>query len=229
MKKLIWKRLNKTKLMGRFLQTIPFLRAVILNGSLAFGKSKESSDIDLLIIAKSKRIFTVRFFVNFIGIVSGQKRSKDEKKSHAGKFCFNYFLTDNYLKIPTGRGEEMDKYCAENYSKSMLVWGDEKLFNKFFETNQELFDLYSCHSRPDRESGKLSYYFVDTCLHRTDRRKAEFNICEKILSGKFGDWLEQKFKQYQINKIESDPRTQKYPDLIIYNDHELRFHPPKNV
>ena len=52
-------------------------------------------------------------------------------------------------------------------------------------------------------------------------------LSEVFLSGRFGDWLERKLKSIQIKKIESDPRTKKYPLLIVYNDRELRFHPPK--
>lgn len=43
----------------------------------------------------------------------------------------------------------------------------------------------------------------------------------------FVDRIENILRRYQIRLIESDPRTALYPKQIIYNDLELRFHPPK--
>jgi len=243
MEKLIQKRINKTKSFAGLLQTAPFVSAIILNGSLAIGNIKESSDIDLLIITKKGRIFTTRFFVNLIGILTGQKRPKNEKKSHAGKFCFNYFTTEDYLKIPMGRGEKIDKYCAENYSKSILISGDQQLFKRFFEVNKELFTKHCSviarsrsneaiyHERlPRLDSSSKSMAPTSPSYEghgRDDRHLIIRKILESILITKFGDWLEKRLKTYQIAKIESDSRTQQYPNLITYNDRELRFHPPK--
>lgn len=230
------KRLRKTKLMAQFLQLVPFIRAILLNGSLAQGKSNERSDIDLLIIVKRGRLFTARLFTLVLAFLTGQKRSKDENTPHAGKFCFNYFLADNYLKIPTGRGKETDQYCADNYSKSVLVWGDAKLFRKFFEVNSALFKLAtSSHPSPCKGEGEeVIPLLAKERLGEVLIAVSDSNLLttiqsckEKILSGKFGDWFEQRAKNFQIKMIERDPRTQKYPSLIVYNNKEARFHPPK--
>ncbi len=207
---LIKKRLSKTHKVGKILMLLPFIRCVILNGSLASGNHKKSSDIDILIIAKTGRIFSARFFVNFFTTIFRIKRSKDEAKDHSGKFCFNYFLTEDFLKIPTGRGEEMDRYCADNYSQSQFIAGDIKLFQKFIRANKKLFNTYDCH--PEFISGSQNKHGV-TIIR---------SIFEFILTL----WFEEKVKKYQIKKIESDPRTKEYPNLIVYSDKELRFHPP---
>jgi hypothetical protein len=52
-------------------------------------------------------------------------------------------------------------------------------------------------------------------------------IWETILRGRFGDLVESKLKSMQVRRIESSPMTKKYPELIVYNDKEMRFHPPK--
>jgi predicted nucleotidyltransferase len=219
------KYLKRTVRFSGILQCVPFLRAIILNGSLAGGNIKESSDIDLLIIARSGRIYTTRFFVNLLGNLLGEKRSKNEEKSHAGKFCFNYFLTDGYLKIPTGRGEKMDKYCAMNYSRSVLLWGDDKLFDKFLAINSDLFAKFGCFSSLN-DSKELEYYFpARSITFLLFIRKMQ----EIVFGGMFGNWIERRLKHLQIKMIESDPRTSKFPSLIVYNDQEARFHPPKNL
>jgi predicted nucleotidyltransferase len=205
--------------MAKLLQLVPFIRCVILNGSMAEDKIKRSSDIDLLIITKRRRIFTCRTAVLFWAYVSGLKRSADEKESHAGRFCFNYFLTDNFLTIPHNRGEKMDHYCAENYSKSKLIWGNEEIFTKYMTTNLVWMKKYlpqvSLHGADPLYVGNIKLFIW----------KAK--ILEYILRSSFGDWIERILKNIQVKKIERDPRAKKYPQLIVFSDKELRFHPPK--
>ncbi|MFA4995804.1 MAG: nucleotidyltransferase domain-containing protein [Patescibacteria group bacterium] len=227
-KELLNKRLSQAKIIGRTIARLPFVRCVILNGSLAQGKSKKSSDIDILIIAKDGRIFTARFFINIFALLFGIKRSKDESKGHAGKFCFNYFLTESYLKIPTGRGEKIDKYCAENYSASKFIAGDGGLFEEFLRANEELFEKYNCKQKlSSRHFASPPARWVkqsERSYRKQNRRFLTLFEMTSIISNR----LEKLLKSYQIKKIESDPRTKKYPDLIVYNDRELRFHPPKS-
>lgn len=217
---LVYKRLIKVRMMAYLLQAVPFLRCLILNGSLAEGRARPDSDIDILIIAADGRIYTVRFLVNLLAIITFQKRSKDEAKNHAGKFCFNYFMTTSYLKIPVGRGGAMDQYCAYNYSHSRLITGNREVFKEFLIENQPLFSLVisGIATPPENYRGARNDLIM--------RMVARF--CELWLSGIFGDWLERRLKNWQVERIEHDARTRRYPDLIVYNDRELRFHPPKS-
>ena len=217
---LVRRRLFKARFISRAIACLPFVRCVILNGSLASGEHKKSSDIDILIIAEDERIFTARFFVNILAIILGIKRSSDRGKPHAGKFCFNYFLTASFLKIPTGRGTEMDRYCAQNYSKSQFIAGDIELFKKFMRTNKKLFEKYNC--KITNNKSQISNKILNS----------KFQILNSVKGGLeyfLTDRFEILVKNYQVRRIESDPRTKKYPSLIVYNDRELRFHPPRVV
>jgi hypothetical protein len=211
------KRYKRCAHWSRIIISLPFTRAIILNGSLATGTSKRTSDIDLLIIAKTGRIFTARFFVNVLGTLTFIKRTSSESSSHANLFCFNYFMTENYLKIPVGRGKKVDDYCAENYSKSVLVAGDCDLFDRFMRENSALFG-----KRALTNPKKFDIYFNDKNSVNQIKRFAEF-----VFNGKLGDVLERALKTFQKRLIELDERTKKYPEFIVYNDDELRFHPPK--
>lgn len=243
LQKLYLHRLNNLRIMVCLLNFAPFIRCIILNGSVASGRIKTSSDIDLLIIAKSRRIFTCRAAVLFWAYISGLKRSSVRKKGHVGRFCFNYFLTDNFLTIPHDRGEKVDKYCAENYSKSILVWGDRKLFNKYMRINLVWMKKFlssfrhpvlACPERGRRDTGSPPTGEAGTNSSGSISRfptksgmTASASIIEKILSGRFGDWVERVVKNIQVRKINKDPKVKNYPQLIVVNDRELRFHPPQ--
>lgn len=229
-KNLINARALKTKKMAKVFQFVPFIKCLILNGSLAEGKSKRSSDIDFLIIAKTNRIFTVRFFTGVIGAALGVKRSSRENTNHAGKFCFNYYLTEDFLEIPHDREEEVNLYCAKNYSASILIWGDRQIFNEYYKVNYAWMEKYLHTSKFKFADGfPLKDNFVSKQFPVNNIRGRQIGRrWEKVLSGKFGDWLELQTKRFQIFLIERDKRTWSYPEYIVYNDRELRFHPPKN-
>lgn len=215
--KIYRRRLNKTKILSFFLVRLPFIRCVILNGSMATGEIKKSSDIDLLIIARKGRIFTARFLAVLLVLLAGQKRLNG-RAEHSGKFCLNYFLTDYSLIIPHNRSGEINKYCALNYSNSVLVAGDVEIFKNFVHQNIGWMARYT-------ENYQFSIF--DFQKHLTPSTYFLKPLVEMFLSGWLGDQLEGLFKNIQITKINKDPRTQKYPDLIVVNDRELRFHPPK--
>ena len=261
-------RLRNLRLMVKLLCFAPFVRCVILNGSMAgdllchlkpaemAGEGsqyldgeilrrkapqndrknwiiKPSSDIDILIIAKSGRIYTCRAAVLFWAGLSGLKRSSRSEKTHAGRFCFNYFLTENFLEIPHNRGEKVDKYCAENYSKSVLLWGDQKLFERFMSINLKWMRKYiNVTKRPqnyftERAQKKENSQFVFSRNLYIRSRKELQKIIEIILSKRFGNWLEYTLRNIQIKRIKKDPASKKYPKFIVFNDRELRFHHPK--
>lgn len=217
-KNLVQNRLAKTDKIGKIICQLPFVRCVILNGSLASGTHKQESDIDILIIAKDGHVFTARFFVNLLATIFRIKRSKNDSKGHAGKFCFNYFLTESYLTI--NYPKEREEYCAHNYSKSRFVAGDIKCYEMFMTTNDRLFKKHNCH--PERSEGSISSKILQSPRRPQNDKK-------KLLKYFFVDWFEKWAKNYQIKKIESDPRTKKYPDHIVYNNKELRFHPSKKT
>jgi len=218
------KRLMKLKRYCTLLQALPFIRAIVLNGSLAIGPAQKTSDIDLLVITQSQRIFTARFLVNSVLTLSRQKRPSNENKAHSGKFCPNYFLNESFLKIPTGRSPSIDLYCANNYSRAILITGEQTLFSRFKKINNELFNKADGLSQGElKHQRKLKVFFP--VKERAFVQIAK-HFLERILAGWFGDRVEKKLKLWQIRKIEKDSRTRKYPNLIVFNDDELRFHPP---
>lgn len=228
MDKLNRKRMIRAKRTSARLARLPFVQAVILNGSLAIGQSKPSSDIDILIIARDGRIFTARFLVLLYAIIFNIKRSSNREKPHSGKYCFNYFLTESFLTIPVGRSDKIDRYCAENYSRSIFMAGDIDHFNNFMAENRE---LYKQAAGSRQSAVNLNPPNANRSIEpepfspggSEDKPQTAY----RLLLTDFGDWLELKLKNFQIKKIKSDPITARYPDLIVFNDHELRFHPPK--
>ncbi len=219
MNNIVKKRLRQAKIVSTLIIAMPFTRCVILNGSLAQGKSKINSDIDILVICKFGKLYLARIFTIFVVWLTGLKRSSDEEKDHSGKICLNYYLTDNFLIIPHDRDEDTNKYCAQNYSQAIFLAGDGKIFNSFMEINIAWMKNYLENLEPR---------ILD--LKQKNKRRGMNRLkqlLEKVLSGKSGQWLEIKSKQLQIKRINRDSRIPDYPNFIVANDYEIRLHPPR--
>lgn len=227
---LLKKRIRVAKIISTLLVGVPFVRCVVLNGSLAQGVSKKNSDIDFLVICKSGKIFTARFLSTFLVWLTALKRSSNESKYHGGKICLNYYLTDEYLIIPHNRKDDINRYCAENYSKSRFLAGDVELFEKFMKANDKWMKKYfQITSHKEQEINKSQTVVIArSSLNMQLNNLRIQQLFETLLSGNFGNRVESWLKRIQLDRINRDPRTKKYPDLIAANDKEMRFHPPKN-
>ncbi len=57
---------------------LPFVRAVILTGSVAYGDVKNNDDLDFLLITKENRVYITRFLVYMLAMILGKKRRVDK-------------------------------------------------------------------------------------------------------------------------------------------------------
>ena len=125
-KKLADQKWKKAKKIFWIMQITPFMKMVLVSGSLAMGNSKNESDIDLIITAKKGRIWTVRTFVTLLTSVLGVRRYGDKTRN---KICLDHYITDKSLKIPF---ESL--YNAQSYVHLVNVYNseeDKKIFREF--------------------------------------------------------------------------------------------------
>ncbi|MDD5430934.1 MAG: hypothetical protein PHP03_01795 [Candidatus Pacebacteria bacterium] len=191
------------------LRFIPFVDFVLTAGSLATGEVHNNSDFDVIVGVKPGRIFTVRFccFMAF-GLLGWRKKKNDTEKSGSDKICFNHFISPAAYRL----SEPHNEYWKNLYSSLVPVFGNQETIQKFFNAN--------------------SYWMGKRRIYQKDSRliyeKGNFiaGLREKLLSGRFGNWLERIFKQVQIRKNKMNlSQENTYRPRIILNDNELEFHP----
>ena len=211
-KKLADQKWKKIKKIFWIMQITPFMKMVLVSGSLALGNSKDESDIDLIIISKEKRIWSVRTFVTLLTFILGVRRHSNVTKN---KICLNHYITDESLKIPF---ESL--YNAQSYLHLINVYNskeDKKLFRKFQEENKWI----------RKYAG--NYELTELGGFRSIKRSKILNSISKfsefILAGKVGDYLENALSKIQSNKIKKDPLYKKSGGRITINDDQLEFHP----
>lgn len=202
-----WKKARK---FIKWTRVIPFIKMVAVSGSLAMDNVKEESDIDLLIVAKNKRIWTVRFLVTLFFQIIGKRRHGSKTKN---RFCLNHYITDQSLKI-----NFPSLYNAQTYAHLVLLLEIEKdLYYKFQQENFWINDY-------------LAFYNLQKI---DNQRKIKINpllrfiakVQELILSTFIGLISEKILEFFQKEHIKFHPLKNQKGGRITANNNQLEFHP----
>jgi len=223
------KKWEKARKAVKWLQLIPYIRLVFGSGSLALNNTNQESDLDVLIITRHGRVWTSRFLavvlLGFLGL--GRKR---HERIAPDKLCLNHFITDKSLHIP-----RKSIYTAQLYARLVPILIDgQELINEFCEANSWIKEyiagwpecLKTLNSKLEILN-KLPTPSKQLRLRRPGKtQNSKFKTFgEKILDTKFGDWLENILRKYQLRRINSYHLTYKPGGRVKADDESLEFHP----
>ncbi|MFA6973505.1 MAG: nucleotidyltransferase domain-containing protein [Parcubacteria group bacterium] len=198
-------KIKKLVKIGKWLRFVPFVRMLAVTGSLAMKNAEPGSDLDLLVVLRHGKIFTGRFLVTALLQLLGKRRHGVKINNRA---CLNYFVTDKSLEISL-----KDVFSASEYSFMLPIFGWHN-FQKFQRHNEWL-KKYKPNFQPD---ALPNLKFIHESFYSWRLRQ----LGELIFSFNF---LENKLKQWQLQKIEKNPKTHQNESLIIANDEMLIFLP----
>jgi len=203
-----WKKFLR---IAKWFQAVPYLRAILASGSLAINNTDKNSDFDVLVMAKSGRLYTCRIFLCLVASLFGARRTRYEK-SAPDKFCFNHYITDGNMNI---KYESL--YNAQTYANLKPVLERNGVFGRFYNENIWL-NKYVYNFKPAEE-------FV---LRKVSQNFFLSGICkagEFVLNSALGDKIENWAKKYQQKRIKNNPATYEPGGRVVFNDNELEFHP----
>lgn len=209
-KKLTDEKFRKSRWILKFISCLPFTRLIMASGTMALGNPYNDSDIDLLVVAKSGRIWTARAIITFFAIIFGKYRHSGKTQN---RLCLNHYITEKSLAIDFG-----NLYKAQEYLNLIPISGNLKIYNDFLAANRDWMENYVYLNKlanaqnlrfisQSKISLKIKYFF------------------ERLLAGKFGDWLEKYFKKVQTFFIQKNPLSSQAKGRLRYTDDNLVFHP----
>lgn len=202
-----WKRLLR---LAQWLQLVPYTRGLLASGSMALNNTDEESDFDILTIAHTGRLYTVRLLLSMMAWLMGSLRVKGD--IHApDKFCFNHYITDRALKIPFP-----SLYTAQTYQQLKPLWIQDETWSEFLVVNSWM-QQYLLHIKPHRWQGRS--------LSSSSWRLWIGHTFEFILNSALGDWIEKRVQTYQQKRIAENPLTGAPGGRVIFSDTQLEFHP----
>jgi hypothetical protein len=147
---------------GRLLFSFPFIRAVMISGSLSKNYMDEDSDVDFFVITEPGRLWVSRLFVALFKRIF-------LLNSHR-YFCVNYYIDHQDLEI-----EEKNIFTATELATLIPVSGTG-YYSKLIEKNQWIREFFPNHS----------------CVPAGERPEAPsiFKRITERLIDPFGDWLD---------------------------------------
>lgn len=202
----MWQRVERF----RFLFALcPYVRMAAVCNTLAYGNVKETSDIDLFIIAKNGRLATARFFMKIFTHLFG---ARVHHEKIAGRFCLSFFVTERALNLEPLAKHNFDPHLAYFVATAVPIFG-ESAYRDWLKANEEW----------------VGRYFKRTLLPRTARLKENFIarglrfFLESFLF-LFGNRLENFLYEWQMKR--DGERHKKIPHSkgIVINRNIFKFH-----
>jgi hypothetical protein len=126
------KKLEIAKKASKILSFIPSVKFVGVTGSLAMSNSSEESDIDLLVITGSGKLWTSRLLAYLFVAFSGIQTRRPFDKNQKDKLCLNMWLDESDLVWRSPR----NVYTAHEIGQILPLVNKNRTYEKFLEKNK---------------------------------------------------------------------------------------------
>lgn len=162
--KLAEKKINSAYRMTKFIAKFPYVRGIMLSGSISKGYMEKNSDVDYFIITNPNRLWVTRLLLMLFKKIFLLNSKK--------VFCINYFVDSETLEI-----EEKNIFTATELATLIPTYGSE-LYNQLYSRNMWIRDFYP--NFPKRETVRIVE--PDKSILKT--------FFEMLLNNSIGDWLD---------------------------------------
>ncbi len=193
----------------------PGVEMIAICNNLAFLVAKESSDIDLLVVTKSGRIWQTRFFL--AAFLQVFKKRTTPKSNDKEKFCLSFFLSSDHLDLAAIVLEEDDIYLQYWMASLMPVYDPMNKKQALLKKNHALAHRVVRDTRVKEEAFlKVN----DTSLLF---RLLEFFTNQTSWAP---EWLEAKTKAWQEKHFTPEIKNalKEKNSHVIANEQMLKFH-----
>ena len=158
------KRLKTARRVSSLISRFPFIRGILLSGSISKGFMEEDSDIDYFVITHPNRVWFSRLMLMLFKKILLLNSRKN--------FCINYFVDSENLEI-----SEKNIFTATEIVTLLPTFGKD-IYNEFYQKNLWIKQFYPNYPKretkiiPDRKNGLIK------------------NSLEIILGKKLGDKID---------------------------------------
>ncbi len=152
----------------RLVKYLPWVRAMVISGSTAVDNAKLKDDLDWLVITSNNSLWLVRPILLILASFFGKRRGRNGHHRD-NSWCFNMFLTESSLAMPTDKKSVYTAYevCQARFllakgsvEKDFLLsnaWAKNFVPN-FFETRlRQAASLTSSLNKKTNKVGLLGY------------------------------------------------------------------------
>ncbi|TAK05308.1 hypothetical protein EPO33_05080 [Patescibacteria group bacterium] len=205
-----WRRL---RFGARLLSAVPFLQGIAAVNTLPIGASRRESDIDVLLVARAGRLYTMRFIAVVAATLFGLYRSGEHV---ADQLCLSFSVSERALDVMPLAKSGGDPYLQFWVANVHVVAERDGVFDAFWRTNAPL--LVQLPNARLRRLPKL--------VRAPRLLSALRDASERLLVGSFGDRVEAWAKRFQMRRFAANTQSRARrggTDVVIADD-ILKFH-----
>jgi len=200
-----------------FLSRIPFVRAVLLCNTTAFSACDDTSDIDVVIVVRSGRMWIVRLLSVLVLSLVRLRRTHSRVTN---RICLSFYVADKALNMSKLRiDDDEDIYLSYWLMTLVPLFDPDRLGESIVRANQSL--LHKFVWRNSFTPRALSFL-----SHPYQARTVCQRIGEYWCEGVFGDRFERIVRNMQYHKMMRNERSVVHcPDTrVVVSDTVLKFH-----
>lgn len=125
---------------SKYFLIIPWIKLICVANNIGTDNLKNSGDIDLFIVSKSKKIWLTRLFVVLIAKIMNVRPQKNNKTD---KICLSFFISEDSLDLSELRqGGEADKYLEYWLLGLNPIYSKDNTFEMLFKANRKIIDNF---------------------------------------------------------------------------------------
>lgn len=208
--KRFWKRVHRFRWI---FQITPFMELTAVCNNLALSNTNATSDIDLLILTKPERLFTARLWITGWLHLLGVRR---HGKKIAGRFCLSFFAANGALNMEEIQKGNHDIYLAYWLQTLQPIGGNRDVYENLLEDNAPWLKRFFY----EKPLYNMHHFKENTPQGRRIKRGLE-----KMLSGKMGEHLEKKLREWQLKRSHAKQKSLNVGDTdVIVTEKILKFH-----
>lgn len=209
-------KLRRMRRYAHWLAMIPLVEMIGLSGSLAMFNAKQSSDWDLLIVAKGGRVWSARLLLLAASQLMGRRRKHWDEVA-PDKLCLNHYISDKELMM----APEVRNLCgAQTYLKVVPVYGVE-VWEKWRRENEGWINRWIMHPQTPALRPRMS---VKTGWFSQKSKRAVSLVLEEVP----GDVLERVARYWQ-ERVMARHAWLVGEGRVAVSDRELAFHPDSKI
>lgn len=211
---LVAHKLQRARRALRWATWIPFLQAVFMCNTVAFGWPRPQSDIDVFVVVRRNRLWLTRLLLTLSIGLSGYRR---HGQYVADRVCLSFYITDDVLDLESVQIEPND----------ILLTYWTIFLHPLYDPNSvaatiALQNKWAMVRVPHAVSDQILHPSI--APHRVGdwfKKQLEF-----FLSGFMGDWLNKTVGLIQKRKMRGNAHSvQNQPDSrVVISDTMLKFH-----
>lgn len=217
--KLAEKRLKTARRVTGFISRFPFVRGIMLSGSISKGFMEEDSDIDFFVITHPNRVW----FTRLILMLFKKLFLFNSKKN----FCINYFIDHDNLEI-----HEKNVFTATEVVTLLPTFGKE-CYEKFYNHNTWIKTFYPNFPMRDtseilnRKNGVIKS-ILELALGRSFGDKLDdlsMSLFDKFYKIRYRNYNQEEFKlAFKSSKKESKHHPKFFQKIVLTEfENKIKF------